>query len=97
MIVGLGVAWRLVGIFLRPARRVLSEPRSTATAAGAARAIATCMWHAKNFPRRSLARFLNAYAYHIGLAIIVFGFAPHIAFMERKMAADGFAGCGRKT
>lgn len=82
-IFALGIAWRLFGIFRRPARRDLSEPRSTATVAGAARAIATHMWHAKNFRRRSLTRSLNAYAYHIGLAIIVFGFVPHIAFIER--------------
>ncbi len=80
---GLGIAWRLFGIFRRPAPRLLSEPRSTATGAGAARAIVTHMWHAKNFRRRSLTRSLNAYAYHIGLAIIAFGFAPHIAFVDR--------------
>ncbi len=32
-IFALGIAWRLFGIFRRPARRDLSEPRSTATAA----------------------------------------------------------------
>ena len=79
----LGIAWRLVGILRRPARRDLSEPRSRATAAGAARAIATHMWHAKNFRPRSLTRSLNAYAYHIGLAVVAFGFVPHIAFVER--------------
>ncbi|MGZ5034051.1 MAG: hypothetical protein ACXWAC_12705 [Usitatibacter sp.] len=80
---GLGIAWRLFGIFRRPARLDLSEPRSTATGMGAARAIATHMWHAKNFRARSLTRSLNAYAYHIGLAIVVFGFVPHVAFIER--------------
>ena len=80
---GLGIAWRLVGIFRRPAHRDLSEPRSTSTGAGAARAIATHMWHAKNFRARSLTRSLNAYAYHVGLAIVVFGFVPHIAFIGR--------------
>jgi nitrate reductase gamma subunit len=80
----LGILWRLFGIFRRPARRDLAEPRAaTPAAAGAARAIATHMWHAKNFRRRSLARSINAYAYHFGLAIVVFGFAPHIAFVER--------------
>jgi nitrate reductase gamma subunit len=79
----LGSLWRILGILRRPARRELSEPRSTATGAGAARAIASHMWHAKNFRRRSLARSLNAYAYHIGLAIVAFGFMPHIAFIER--------------
>lgn len=83
-----GIGWRLFSILRRPARRELSEPRSTATAAGALRAIATHMWHARNFRRRSLARSINAYAYHLGLAIVAFGFAPHIAFVERLTGAS---------
>lgn len=79
----LGILWRLRGILRRPAPRLLSAPRSTATGAGAARAIVTHMWHARTFRRHSLARTLNAYGYHIGLAIVAFGFAPHIAFVER--------------
>jgi nitrate reductase gamma subunit len=79
----LGLLWRFHGILRRPARRALSEPRSTATAAGAARAIVGHMWHAETFRRRALARTLNAYGYHLGLAIIAFGFVPHIAFVER--------------
>ena len=79
----LGSLWRLLGILRRPVRRDLSEPRGTAAIAGAARAIVTHMVHAKNFRARSLTRSLNAYAYHLGLAMIVFGFAPHIAFVER--------------
>jgi nitrate reductase gamma subunit len=78
----IGILWRILGIVRRPGRQALSEPRG-GPAAGAAKAIATHMWHAKNFRRRSLARSLNAYAYHIGLAIVAFGFAPHIAFVER--------------
>lgn len=79
----IGILWRILGIVRRPARHALSEPRGGSPAAGAAKAIATHMWHAKNFRRRSLARSLNAYAFHIGLAIVAFGFAPHIAFIER--------------
>ena len=72
-----------MGIVRRPRAQALSEPRGGTAAAGAAKAIATHMWHAKNFRRRSLARSLNAYAYHVGLAAVAFGFAPHIAFVER--------------
>jgi len=31
------------------------------------------------------AQMLNAYAYHIALALIAFGFAPHIAFIARYL------------
>lgn len=79
----LGTAWRLYGIFRRPKARVLSEPRSTATARGALHGIVRRMWHPATLRRRSLTATLNAYAYHIGLAIVFFGFAPHIAFIQR--------------
>lgn len=79
----LGTAWRLWGIFRRPAPRDLSEPRSTALVSGALRGIVGRMWHPATMRRHSLAGTLNAYAYHIGLAIVFFGFVPHIAFVKR--------------
>ncbi len=78
-----GIAWRLYAIFRRPAARDLSEPRSTALAAGALAGIARRMWHPATLRRRSLAGTLFAYAYHVGLAIVFFGFVPHIAFVHR--------------
>ena len=78
-----GTLWRLYSIFRRPAARDLSEPRSTAQVSGAIRGIVRRMWHPATLRRRSLAATLNAYGYHIGLAIVFFGFAPHIAFIER--------------
>ncbi|MEP7260438.1 MAG: hypothetical protein ABI669_04550 [Usitatibacter sp.] len=78
-----GTLWRLYSIFRRPAARVLSEPRSTALVSGAIRGIVRRMWHPATLRRRSLAATLNAYAYHLGLAIVFFGFAPHIAFIQR--------------
>jgi len=79
----IGTVWRLAGIFRRPVKPDYSEPRSTALAAGALRAIVTRMWHPRNFRSRTLVGTLNAYGYHVGLAIVFFGFAPHIAFVER--------------
>jgi len=35
--------------------------------------------------RESGAQMLNAYGYHIALALIAFGFAPHIAFVARYL------------
>ena len=77
-----GLAWRLLGIFRRPAREDYSAPRRTDTTAGGLRAV-----FAKMLPPRGVkirgAAMANAYGYHIALAVIVFGFAPHIAFVER--------------
>lgn len=78
-----GMAWRIGAVYRRPAKQDLSEPRSTATAAGAARAIVSRMWHHKTFRDQTLVGTLNAYGYHIGLAIVFFGFVPHIAFVQR--------------
>jgi nitrate reductase gamma subunit len=78
-----GLAWRLYGIFRHPVKPDFSEPRSTAVFAGAAKAIVSRMWHHKTFRNQTLVGTVNAYAYHIGLAIVFFGFLPHIAFVER--------------
>lgn len=80
----LGLAWRLAGIFRRPVPREHSEPRRRDLAAGGLRAI-----FAKMLPPRRVkvrgAAMANAYAYHIALALVVFGYAPHIAFVERTL------------
>jgi nitrate reductase gamma subunit len=80
----LGLAWRLYRIFRRPARVDHSEPRRRDLAAGGLRAI-----FAKMLPPRGVkvrgAQMANAYAYHLGLALVVFGFAPHIAFIHRYL------------
>ena len=82
VIFAFGLAWRLYGIFRRPVRADHSEPRRRDLAAGGLHAI-----FAKMLPPRDVkirgAQMLNAYAYHIGLALVVFGFGPHIAFIAR--------------
>lgn len=78
----LGLAWRLYGIFRRPARVDHSEPRRRGLAAGGLRAVFAKMLPPKNVRVRGAA-MANAYGYHIGLAVVVFAFAPHIAFVER--------------
>jgi nitrate reductase gamma subunit len=79
----LGSAWRLWGIFRRPVKADHAAPRGTAVVAGALRAVVSRMWHHETFRRRTLGQTLNAYAYHVGLAIVFFGFLPHIEFLRR--------------
>jgi len=79
-----GLAWRLYGIFRRPGRPDHSLPRRTDLAAGGLRAVFAKMLPPKGVKIRG-AQMLNAYAYHIALALIAFGFAPHIAFIARHL------------
>jgi len=79
-----GLAWRLYGIFRRPRRAEHSEPRRRDLAAGGLRAIFSKMLPPRGVKVRGAA-MANAYAYHIGLALVVFGYAPHIRFIERHI------------
>ena len=83
-IFALGLGWRIYGVFARPPRIDQSEPRRKDTAAGGFRAV-----FAKMIPRKGVSirgtQTLNAYAYHIALAVVALGFAPHIAFIARHL------------
>jgi nitrate reductase gamma subunit len=78
-----GVAWRLVGIFRLAKKADLSEPRSTALVSGALRGIVTRMWPRREFGNSPTLATSNGYVYHVGLALVVFGYSPHVAFIER--------------
>ncbi len=78
-----GSLWRIVAIWRLDAKPDLSEPRSTRLLAGALRGIFGRMIPGKEFRHSENLGGLNAYIYHIGLALIVFGYLPHIQFVER--------------
>lgn len=81
----LGTLWRLVSILRRPAMRDRSPPRAGAPPklVGALRAIVRGMWPRKVFGQAALVTSINGYVFHIGLALVFFGYAPHIAFVRR--------------
>jgi len=81
----LGSLWRLIGIWRRPRMPDLSPPRSGAPSklSGALRAIVRGMWPRKEFGQTAAVTTLNGYVFHIGLALVFFGYAPHIAFIHR--------------
>lgn len=81
----LGTLWRLAGVLRRPRMRDLSPPRAGAPSngVGALRAIVRGMWPRKEFGQAALVASLNGYVFHIGLALVFFGYAPHIAFIHR--------------
>ena len=78
-----GSLWRVYAIWRLGAKPDLSEPRSTRLAAGALRGIFARMIPRKEFRGSASLGWLNAYLYHIGLAVIAFGYLPHIQFVER--------------
>jgi nitrate reductase gamma subunit len=81
----LGTLWRLFGVLRRPHLPDLSPPRDGVPTElrGALHAIVRGMWPRREFGQGALIRTLNGYAFHIGLALVFFGYAPHIAFIRR--------------
>ncbi len=77
----LGVLWRLIEIYSLGRKKDLSAPRHVAGASG---------WHTlfrRSVPpagmiKRSPVSYIGGYTFHIGLAIVVFFFAPHIKLIE---------------
>lgn len=83
VVLAAGSLWRVVGICRLGSRPDLSEPRSTRLLAGAMRGIFRRMIPRKEFRHAGRLGAFNAYLYHIGLAVIVFGYLPHIRFIGR--------------
>jgi nitrate reductase gamma subunit len=85
----LGTLWRLIGILALPRLRDRSPAREGAAspAAGALHAIVRGMWPRQAFMATTRFATLNGYAFHVGLALIFFGYAPHIAFVRRITGA----------
>ena len=78
-----GSLWRVVGVLRLGHKADLSEPRSTRLLAGALRGVVARMLPRPEFRRRAKLGVWNGYVYHLGLAVIVFAYLPHIRFIER--------------
>ena len=78
-----GTLWRIAAIYRIPRKPDYSEPRSQSTAAGALGLIVGRMVPHSEFGWASVVATMNGYVYHIGLAIIVFAYLPHVLFIER--------------
>ncbi len=79
-----GALWRLLGVLLLERRGVYSAPRPGAPSifASALAGIIGKMWPHATFLKQSLFPVLNGYLFHLGLAISVLLFAPHILFIK---------------
>ena len=77
----LGVFWRLFEIYSLGRKKDLAAPRSVAGASG---------WHTvfrrsvppEGMMKKSPVSYIGGYTFHIGLAIVVFLFAPHIKLIQ---------------
>lgn len=80
-----GVLWRLMGVLRRPRMPDLSPAREGAPPRwlGAAQGILRGFWPHRNFGASAWLTSINGYVFHVGLALVAFGYAPHIAFIHR--------------
>jgi len=83
----LGTLWRLAGVLLLPRLRDLSPAREGAPAplAGALRIIVRRMWPRPEFAQATMFMTINSWIFHVGLAVVVFGLAPHILFIRNLL------------
>lgn len=90
MIFVLGTLWRLAGVLRRPRATDHSMAREGApsAAAGAWHGIVRGMWPRREFGAGARTAAVNGYVFHIGLALVFFGYAPHIAFLHRYTGAS---------
>ena len=77
-----GLLWRLVHLFLTVRKTDLAEARQGGEVAGGFRTVFSRFLHHRPFRERTRNGTIIAYTFHIGLAIIIFGGAPHILFIE---------------
>lgn len=81
----LGTLWRLFAVLRLPAMTDLSPARegSPSRTNAALGAIARGFWPRPEFGAAARVTTFNGYVMHVGLALIVFGYAPHIDFIRR--------------
>jgi nitrate reductase gamma subunit len=78
-----GTLWRISGILRLGVRPDLAVPRSKAGFAGALRGITARMVPHRAMRHATGLAAWNGYLYHVGLAVIVFAYVPHIEFVRR--------------
>ena len=81
-ICALGLCWRLFHLFFTTPKTDLSAPRRGGARSGGLRAILSRFRHHPEFRARARNGSILAYTMHIGLAVLFFGAAPHILFIE---------------
>ena len=83
----MGVLWRLFEIYSLGRKKDLAEPRSVAGASGMNTVFRRSIPPAGMF-KNSPVTYVAGYVFHVGLAIIVFFFAPHIKFFQSLLGVS---------
>lgn len=79
-----GVAWRFFALWRLPAATAGgAPPRQAFGTVDALKASLSRMTPHRGFHPSATLVTINPYVFHIGLALIFFGYAPHIAFIRR--------------
>lgn len=82
----LGTIWRLIEIYSLGRKKDLSAPRHAAGASGWATIVRRSM-PPPGMLKTSPVSYIGGYLFHLGLAVIVFFFAPHIALLTSLIGA----------
>jgi nitrate reductase gamma subunit len=77
----LGVTWRLFEIYSLGRKKDLSMPRHASGASGFHTVFRRSL-APPGMLKRSPVSYIGGYVFHIGLAVVVFGFAPHILLIS---------------
>ncbi|NIR59633.1 MAG: nitrate reductase [Gammaproteobacteria bacterium] len=80
----IGVLWRLLGVVFLRHKKDHSEPRHGGLRPwiGGLKLIITRSWPHKEFTPRTAFSETVGYLFHIGLAVVVLAYVPHILFIE---------------
>ncbi|MBM3732417.1 MAG: hypothetical protein FJW24_02940 [Acidimicrobiia bacterium] len=84
-----GALWRLAGILRFGRKPDLSVPRGSALA-WAVRGFFLHFVPHGGFGRRTAFHLFAGYLFHIGLLLLLFWAAPHVAFLERRVLGFGW-------
>ena len=79
----LGIAWRFFSLSRLPTTPVVAPARKKFGRDAAFAAALARMWPRKGMSGSATLVTFNPYVFHVGLALIFFGYAPHIAFIRR--------------
>ncbi len=77
-----GIAWRLVGIFALRRPVDYSEPRAGTGWGSGLRMIVSRSWPRREFRERVLHWDIVSYIFHVGYAVAILGYVPHIMLIR---------------
>lgn len=90
----MGALWRVIGIIRIGRKKDISPPKGSATA-GFIKGNLRHFFPRGIFARRTWLHIIGGYGFHLGLFVLVFFAAPHIAFLDDRILGFGWQGMPR--